>query len=418
MQTGEGFVSKGSNLSKTADFNKSVILDAIRRLGDNSSRVALAKVTGLSTQTVSNICKKLIEAGLIRESGEYFKTEGKGKPRTVIELIPDSRFAVGVHIDPSVISTVLVDFRGNLIRKEEFETSPNMSPEGIVKKIAAQINTIISSPKIDRSKILGIGIASPGPINQELGVVMDPPNLMGWHRVPLRNQISKATGLPVVLDKDSVAAAVGELWSDTENYGQDFLFVYTGIGIGLGIVIGGEVYRGTSGNSGEIGQIKVSDSANVKGKKISGNLETLLQPISLVEEAERKGVLPENRVGNSPKDITTKFHELQLLARSGNAAAQEIFSRAVQNFAKAVGLLTNIFDIRRVVFGGPFWPIFQHLYLPNLPRLVTEHSSLASESELRMSSSNIGSNVVAIGAACLVLDNVFSPRSGKLVFDS
>ena len=148
MQTGEGFVSKGSNLSKTADFNKSVILDAIRRLGDNSSRVALAKVTGLSTQTVSNICKKLIEAGLIRESGEYFKTEGKGKPRTVIELIPDSRFAVGVHIDPSVISTVLVDFRGNLIRKEEFETSPNMSPEGIVKKIAAQINTIISTPSL------------------------------------------------------------------------------------------------------------------------------------------------------------------------------------------------------------------------------------------------------------------------------
>lgn len=406
--------SRGTNLSKTAEFNRSVILDAIRRLNGKSTRVDLARITGLSSQTISNICNRLIEEGFVREAGKL--SDGKGKPRTQIELISQSRFSIGVHIDPSVISIVVVDFEGSLIERVEFEPAPFSAPEKTVTKIAAEVNKLIPKSGVDNSKVLGIGIAAPGPIHDSQGVVLDPPNLLGWHRVPLRDELSKLTGLPVILEKDATAAAVGELWSDTNETGKDFLFVYMGIGIGLGIVISGEVYRGSSGNAGEIGSLKIADSSRRGKRKISGNLGSLLEPLSIVREAEESSILSLSRMGDSPKDIRRQFEDLQHLAKSGNAGAVDLFSRAARNLANATGVMLEILDIDRVIFGGPFWSQLESFYMPELSELISENLNSQTFERIQISSSASSTNVAAVGAACLVLDKTFAPRSERLIF--
>lgn len=107
VRTAKRTIRRGTNLPRMGDFNESVVLDAIRRHPAGLSRVELAQATGLSAQTVSNITRRLLDRGVARESGKH--NTGSGKPRTLLEIVPTSRYAVGVHLDPAVITCVLVD---------------------------------------------------------------------------------------------------------------------------------------------------------------------------------------------------------------------------------------------------------------------------------------------------------------------
>ena len=114
---------------------------------------------------------------------------------------------------------------------------------------------------MDRDRIAGLGVASPGPIDLDEGTVVDPPLLPGWDSVPLRDALAEATGLSTLMDKDVTSAAVAETWAGGPSGAGSFIFMYMGTGIGCGIVLNDEVVRGTSGNAGEIGHIMVDPAA-------------------------------------------------------------------------------------------------------------------------------------------------------------
>ena len=240
-------VRRGTNLDRVGGFNDAVVLDAIRR-SEQLSRVELAEATGLSGQAISNIARRLLDAGLVREAGRL-RGAGLGKPRTLLELEPTGRYAVGVHLDPSVVTVVLLDLTGEVVARrpvDQYADDPGLLIDGIAKTI----EEVIAEAGAPRDRVTGVGIAAPGPIDVERGVVVDPPNLSTWHLVPLRDELAERTGLPIVLDKDVTAAASAERWA---GQGGSFVFFYLGTGVGAGLVIGDEVVRGSSSNVGEIG---------------------------------------------------------------------------------------------------------------------------------------------------------------------
>ncbi|WFR67253.1 winged helix-turn-helix transcriptional regulator [Curtobacterium flaccumfaciens] len=136
------------------------MLDAVRRSPDGLSRVELASRTGLSAQTVSNVTRFLIEAGMIAESGTV--VSGRGKPRTILRLEAGSRYAVGVHVDPAVVTYVLLDLAGTVVASTTTSTPTADDPSEVVRTITTAVDGLVTEAQVDVDAVLGVGIASPG----------------------------------------------------------------------------------------------------------------------------------------------------------------------------------------------------------------------------------------------------------------
>ena len=133
---------RGTNLPKMGDFNLTVILDAIRRAPGGLSRVELAQIVGLSPQTISNISRRLLDQHLIVEAGK--EGTGPGKPRTMLRLNPAGMYAVGVHLDPAVLTFVVLDLLGAVVRHSRISTPPGTDPRAVIDTIAAEIKRLIA----------------------------------------------------------------------------------------------------------------------------------------------------------------------------------------------------------------------------------------------------------------------------------
>lgn len=406
---------RGTNLPRMGDFNQSVILETIRRSGEGLSRIELAEATGLSAQTVTNITRRLLDDGLISEAGRTIN--GPGKPRITLRLNAESRFSVGVHLDPAVMTFVLLDLMGNVVARVVART-PEQEPRVIVQTMAETIEKLIDEAGVDRSRIAGVGIAAPGPLDAKKGTVIDPPKLHGWHRVPLRDVLAEATGLPVTLEKDTTAAAVGELWTGHGPTDDSFLFVYLGTGIGAAEARDGDVVRGSSRNLGEVGHIIVDPDGPACACGSRGCVEVVCTPQAIVEAAERSGVLAGDREATDAEAVDRRFTELSELARRGDQAALGVLRDAAERLSVLIAALTNMLDVDRVVLGGPFWARVSDVYLEELPAQIESRSATRAVTSLPVAGTVVGDDVAAVGAACVVLDSVLTPRASDLFLES
>lgn len=406
---------RGTNLPRMGDFNLTVILDAIRRAPGGLSRVELAQLVGLSPQTISNISRRLLDQNLIVEAGK--EGTGPGKPRTMLRLHPGGMYAVGVHLDPAVLTFVLLDLVGAVVKHSRIKTPSGADPGSIIDTIAAEIKQLIEDSGVDRAKVAGLGIASPGPIDLEEGAVVDPPLLPGWERVPLRDRLAEATGLSTLLDKDVTSAAVAETWAGGPSGAGSFVFMYMGTGIGCGVVLNDEVIRGTSGNAGEIGHIIVDPDGPLCDCGQHGCVKSSAIPQVLVAQAEAAGVLDGALADRSAPAVQERFAELCALAYGGNEEAQGILRRSAVLVGRAISAVTNALDVDRVVFGGPFWTCLAPAYLELIPGLVGDNSATRKIHGIEVVGTGVGEDVGAVGAACLVLEHTLAPRSQRLLLE-
>ncbi|MCU1422553.1 MAG: family transcriptional regulator [Microbacteriaceae bacterium] len=408
-------MARGTNLPAIGGFNQAVVLDLIRRTTLGLSRVEIAEKSGLAPQTISNASRRLIDEGLVVEAGKQIT--GPGKPRVILKLDPLSRYAVGVHLDPTIVTYVLLDLRGNVVAHDQARTPPAALPAEVVADVAAHIDALVDGAGISRDRLLGIGIAAPGPIDAERGVIVNPPLLEEWRDVPLRDAIAEATGLPVLLEKDVIAAAVAELWVAGDEARDDFVFFYLGTGIGVGLALEGEVLRGFSGNAGEGGTL-VIPVAGLPEKRRSEMLGHLATPQFLVEQAVDAGVLAEAPDPHDLSAVDDAFSRLVELADAGDAGANSILERAAGFIASGLVSIVNLLDVNEVVFGGPAWSRFGHRYRELIADLVSESPDRTTRYRVKTRDSSVGEDVAAVGAACLVLDASLSPRPSALLISN
>jgi predicted NBD/HSP70 family sugar kinase len=404
-------VRRGTNLDRVGGYNDAVVLDAIRRT-EQLSRVELAGATGLSGQAISNIVRRLLAAGLVREAGRQ-KSTGLGKPRTLLELEPSGQYAVGVHLDPAVVTVVVLDLTGDVVARRSVGTPHADDPDVLIDTIAATIEDVITEAGAPRDRVIGAGIAAPGPIDVERGVVVDPPNLSAWHLVPLRDELRERTGLPVLLDKDVTAAAAAEKWAGGWDRHGNFVFFYLGTGIGAGLVIGDEVVRGSSSNVGEIGHVIVDPDGPLCYCGRRGCVGETSQPRYLVQQAVQAGVLAQGIDLDDRQAVDAAFAELCSLA-SGPGVAREIVAALAERIAKVVEDIANLLDLERVVFGGPHWEQLAPFFGDAVQAALKQRFLVRSVHPFEVAGTALGADVGAIGAASLVLDQTFSPNPAVL----
>lgn len=420
---------RGANLPSIGGFNRTVVLDAVRRSPDGLSRVELAARTGLSAQTVSNVTRFLIEAGMIVESGTV--VSGRGKPRTILRLEPGSRYAVGVHVDPAVVTYVLLDLAGTVVAASTTSTPTADDPSEVVRTIASAVDGLVADAGVAVDSVLGVGIASPGPIDVEAGIVVDPPFLPRWRDVPLRDALAEATGYPVLLEKDVTAAAVGEMFLAGESSARNFAFVYFGTGFGVGLVVDHEPVRGVGSNAGDAGHIMVDQGSlagTPDGSGTRGEVGAAVAPDRLVRVARSRGLVlsgggavAEADAGADATDaadvdaVNAAWDELAAAIADGDDTAVTLAADAGTVMGNAVVLIVNLLDIDRVVFGGPFWSRIASAALPAARTAIVGSPLLVPKHAVQVVESDRGADVAAVGAACLVLDAALSPRASTLL---
>lgn len=405
-------MKRGSNLPAVGTYNQSLVLDLIRRAPAGVSRIELAARTGLSAQTLSNVARRLVSEGWVFEGTPI--AAGPGKPRTPLRLDPTARCAVGIHLDPAVDTFVVVDLTGVVIAHAERTPRQTDSAETLVADLADAVDALLDDAGVDRSRVLGVGVAAPGPLDAERGELLEPPLLLpAWHHVALRDRLEAATGLPTTVEKDVVAAMIGELWTDTDGELDDAIFVYYGAGVGAGLAVGGTPLRGRTGNAGDVAHLVVEPDGPVCGCGQRGCLGVTIAPERLLLES---GLLDADATPTSP-EIRRRLAELGGRVAAGDTHARGIVDRTIAGLARAIVQMNNLLDADVVVVGGPLWRS-----LPGagaaLDRAIAASSETATVRGIRVLESTLGSDVAAVGAACLVLDAALTARPTDLMIAS
>ncbi|MFJ2607225.1 ROK family protein [Streptomyces sp. NPDC091279] len=404
----------GTNLPRVGGFNQAVVLDAIRT-GGPVSRVELAGLTGLTNQTVSNVVRRLLDIGLVTESGQA--PSSGGKRRTLLSPRPDGAYALGVHLDPDRAVIVLVDLAGEVLTSRRLRLTAPSDPADVVDRVARAALRLVARSEVDTSRLLGLGIAAPGPIDSSDGSVVDPPNLPGWGRVPLVDLFADATGMSVALDNDATAAAIGERWIGGRARAGSFLFVYLGTGIGAGIVLNNTILHGDSGNAGEFGHLAVEPGDRVCHCGSRGCLGPYCTPSAIVDDLLRRhGRAAADRIGvtGTPDTLHRDWKCLRRAARTGDPAARDVVRQVARRLAQAVRGTVGLLDVSRVVLGGEALRGIEPLLCEEITEAVNATSVARTIRPIAVERSVIGDTVGAVGAASLVLHGNYAPGWGML----
>ncbi|MEU6619765.1 ROK family transcriptional regulator [Streptomyces litmocidini] len=408
----------GTNLPKVGRYNRAVVLEEIQR-ADGISRVAIAKNTGLTPQTVSGIVRRLLDEGIVREDGAS-RVKSGGKPRTTLRINADAGSAVGLHLDPAEVACVVVDLLGRPLVTKRIPTPPGADPTEVIAAMADLVEDVLAEADVPRERVQGLGLACPGPIDLEHGIVVAPPQLAHWNRVPIRQLLSEATGLTITLDNDSTAAAVGERWAGAGRGVANFAYVFFGTGIGGGLVLGHQVYRGGSFNAGEFGHTTVLPGGLECYCGNRGCLETVVSTAAIRAETRRRlgaggaSALAERfRVDPDSIDIAA----ICAASNAGDSLATGVLGEAASHIASVVVNVVNVLDVDLVVLGGHGIRHLEELYVDTVRSAVATRVMSRHIRAVDVRPSPLGADAAVVGAAALVLHSTYSPQLAALLSD-
>jgi predicted NBD/HSP70 family sugar kinase len=405
----------GTNLPKVGQYNRAVVLDQIQ-LADGTSRVEIAKHTGLTPQTVSGIVRRLLDEGIVREDGA--RSSSGGKPRTVLRMNADAGRAVGLHFDPVELACVVVDLLGRPLVTARRPTPAGIDPVKVTAAMAELVDEVLAEAGVVRERVLGLGLAAPGPIDQSLGEVISPPQLVGWTRVPLKQMVADATGLPVTLDNDATAAAIGERWAGAGRGVANFAYFFVGTGVGGGLVLGHQVHRGGSMNAAEFGHTSVTEDGPDCYCGNRGCLESLINPAALVADVHRRLAAggSSGLAGAFRHDPSTVDHTAVCrAAAAGDPVASAVIGRAAERLATVAVNVVNIVDVDLIVLGGHGIRHVEVQFRRAVVRALAERAIARRIRMVDVALSKLGNDSAVVGSAALVLHSTFSPQVSSLL---
>ncbi|MGW8602412.1 ROK family transcriptional regulator [Streptomyces sp. NPDC055893] len=392
--------------------NAALVLDLLRTAGETGiSRLELAERTGLTPQAVSKITARLRSEGLATEAGHRASTGGK--PRTVLRLVPTAGYAVGVHLDRDELTTLLTDLAGTVVARRtraldlgagagpvldavaeevrglltagstaRVQAGPDVRPDagpdaGLDAGLdagpdagpdarAAGLNCVpgpdsapAAGPAPDPAPVLGVGVAMPGPLDHRAGVPGRVTGFPEWEGHPVREELARRLGLPVVLDKDTNAAALGLAVRPAAP--GSFAYVHLGTGLGAGLVLGGAPLRGDRTGAGELGHQTVQLDGPPCGCGGRGCLEVLC--LAAVARGDDAGAA---RILGAGAANVVRLLDIDEVLLGGRLvlAAPEVFAGGVREVLDGLGLTApvRVAGERDAVAEGAAWLILAPVF--------------------------------------------------------
>jgi predicted NBD/HSP70 family sugar kinase len=386
-----------------------MLLDIIIQKGP-ISRTDISKETDLNIVTVSNYVNNYIEKSLVVEKG--FDISSGGRKPTLVELDANGGYAVGIDIGPIEEVAIMTDLSAKIIWKEK-RKRPQGNMEEVIKVAMDLLADIIANSKIPREKIMAVGFGISGVIDEGTGTVRDTDPRRGRTTGSIsafREAVESKFQLPVFIGNDATCAAFGEKRLSLERNIENMLYVYSDVG--CGIIIKGDIYCGTGGSAGEI-QLS-SELVNEEEAKSTARELYYLRPMGVdlgivakAKEAIEEGVGTKILELANGKPAEIALDKVIKAAESGDKLAAELIGSAGINLGTRIAYLINLFNPEVVVIGGGIEKAGE-LILEPIRRTVRKLAFEEPAAKVRIIPSALGDEAVALGAASLVLREVFT----------
>jgi predicted NBD/HSP70 family sugar kinase len=372
------------------EINQSLVLNIVRDHGP-ISRTDIAQTAHLSLATVSGITNTLIDQGLIYEREAGVSTGGR-RP-VLLALNAQAGLVVGVKLTETQIVVALTDLGADIVEQRAVALGPNRSPEAVVGRLVVLVNELRAT--YPRRRVFGLALGMAGVIDHQKGICRFSPFLQ-WKNVPLRQLLEHSLDLPVVIENDVNTVTMAEKWFGAGVGIADFLVITLGRGVGMGMVLNGQLYRGGCGGGGEFGHLTmVPDGPRCEcGKR--GCLEALVSDPAIIQRLHV----------SLGRELT--MDEAVSLARQGDATAQGVFAAAGRTLGIGIAHLVNVFNPPLIVVGGEGTRALDLIMEP-LQESLSAHCFTGFYDDLRLVAEPWGDDAWARGAASLMLTELFRP---------
>ncbi|KGE20992.1 ROK family transcriptional regulator [Paenibacillus wynnii] len=357
--------------------NKSIILHMIRKHSP-LSRARVSEMTGLNKATVSNLVAELCQQELVIEAGPGESSGGR-KP-LILHFNAMAGSVIGIELRVKQLTAVLCDLGGNVLGERDYTLNHHDLPY-VLEEIHKIISELMASAPVTPYGIVGIGVGVPGMVDEN-GVVLFAPNL-GWEMVNLRGMLESSFSVPVTIDNEANAGAQGELNFGAARDVRHLLYVSAGSGIGSGIIIGGELYKGARGYAGETGHMSIEADGRLCSCGSRGCWELYAS---------------EKTYDNADIDLPARTTpELVRYASQGQEDALRHFAKVGEYLGIGITNLINSFNPEVIVIGGALSEAEEWLGEP-LRKVVAERTLPYHKQQLEITFSKLGSRGTVIGA--------------------
>ncbi|GIF75859.1 ROK family transcriptional regulator [Asanoa siamensis] len=330
--------------------NRARVVRALRERGAQSRR-ALAEI-GLSRSTVKSVIEELLDDGTITEVSDAERRTGTGRPPTLVGLNGDLGVAVGLEIANGVVRAGVCDTAQQLLLHDAVPMDDHTPPEATLGTAATLVGRMLDRLGIGRDRVLGVGVAMPGPIQRNTGVNGRATTLKPWVNV---NPYATAAGvlrLPLLVGNDANFAALAETTWGVARGMRDVAYVYTASGIGVGFILGGALYVGANGTAGELGHTTIDENGEVCRCGGRGCLNTLANADSITRKLWR-----------SHHDRLS-IADVIKMAKLGDVGCRRVIADAGRHIGLAAANMYNLLDPELIVLGGNLAPAGEILLAP------------------------------------------------------
>ncbi len=369
-------------------WNLSSIFKKIHEQGP-ISRTELTKITGCSAGTVSNHVRTLIKKGFVIETNKGISSGGRKPVQLIIN--PQKAYIFSIEIEVNQVKIVMFDLDLKIVMKNIIPIIQKKDYIKTLNNIFAEMDNMINKKHLSLENLLGIGVAVPGLIDKVNGILEFAPNL-GWEKIPIVKIFKDRYNLPIILNNEAKAAAIGErraVYPQVNN----MVFVSINEGIGCGLYINGALYRGASGNAGEFGHITINTNGPLCHCGNRGCWEIYASENYIVNSYQK--------LTDSNKNLTKE--EIYQLGKDGDERIIKIFTETGRNIGIGLVNIINGLCPELIVIGGGIVEIKDFIYDEIIKKLQESALSFSCQ-KTKIKFSKLGNLAAVYGMAYLIIN--------------
>ena len=415
-QSNRSATTKGADLRLMRELNRLLILNGVRATGP-ITRVAVAHRTGLSRTTVSSIVDELLADNLLFEGQTVEAAPTGGRRATLLHFNAEAGYVIGVDLGRSHLTLLMTNLAGQIVARRSGPFDASLGPDVCLQQLIAELMDFTSEQQIGWHQIIGVGLGIPGPMDAASRMLVRPPRMPGWDQFDIRSVMERACKVPIYLDNDANMGARGESQYGAGRNVENMAYVKLATGIGCGLILKGDIYRGSGGTAGELGHVTIDDNGPICDCGNRGCLEAMAGAAAVtyaaahgIQRAASGDIAGQMASADKQTGNALDVADVVQAALAGDKPAQEAIQRAGYHIGIALAGLVNIFNPSLILLDGSMARAGELLLEP-IRQGIARRGLAASSAITKVELAQLGDNAIALGAVATVIAAAFGPPS-------